>query len=344
MTSSLASPTSRYALALALSVGTVLFLLFGIGALGIVGDGDRDWLYLAAPVVLLVVAVATRFRPDGMVLALGAAAVTTVAAGAVAVVLVATDRATASVADVVGRMDEHGYAVVEHVLGLEQVAAIKADLDRVLADVPLGRNEFEGFRTKRIYNLFAKTGAMDDVALHPLLLGVLDDVLGNYQFSAPVGIQIGPGEPAQVLHHDDLVYPLPWPHDEVVVNSMWAFDDFTEANGATRIVPGSHRRAEQAYQDGQPTIALAMPAGSVVFYPGTVLHGGGANTTDRARLGVILEFVSAWIRPQENHVLGVPKAVVRTLPDRLQELLGYNVYPPFVGYVDGRHPRRVLQP
>jgi len=95
------TPRSRYLLALGACVATVLFLLLGIGALGIIGDGDRDWLYLAAPAVLLVVAITTRFRPGGMVLALGAAAVTTVAAGAVAVVLVATDEATASVADVV---------------------------------------------------------------------------------------------------------------------------------------------------------------------------------------------------------------------------------------------------
>ena len=101
MTSTLASPASRYALALAVSVGTVLFLLFGIGALGIVGEGERDWLYLAPPAVLLVVAAATRFRPGGMVLALGAAAATTLVAGAVAVVLVATDDTTASIADVV---------------------------------------------------------------------------------------------------------------------------------------------------------------------------------------------------------------------------------------------------
>lgn len=251
-----------------------------------------------------------------------------------------TSSATAD--DVVAAMEAHGYAVVERLLPPEQVATTKAALEHVLAEVPLGRNDFEGFRTKRIYNLFAKTRAMDEIALHPLLLGVLDQVLGHYQFSAPVGIQIGPGEPAQVLHHDDVVYPLPWPHAEAVVNSMWAFDDFTEANGATRIVPGSHRRAEGAYDPHQPSMPLTMPAGSVVFYPGTVLHGGGANTTDRPRLGVILEFVSAWIRPQENHVLGVPPAVVATLPERLQELLGYNVYPPFVGNVDGRHPRKYL--
>jgi len=239
-------------------------------------------------------------------------------------------------------MDAYGFAVVERVLDGAQVASIKADLERVLADVPRGRNEFEGFNTRRIYNLFAKTRAMDPVALHPLLLGVLDEVLGHYQFSAPVGIQIGPGQPAQVLHHDDVVYPLPWPHAEVVVNSMWAFDDFTEANGATRIAPGSHRRADKAYDLGMATIPLEMPAGSVVLYPGTVVHGGGANTTDRPRLGVILEFSAGWVRPQENHLLGVPKAVVRMLPERLQELLGYNVYPPFLGNVDGRHPTKYL--
>ena len=97
----MSTPRSRYLLALGVCVCTVLFLLLGIGALGIVGDGDRDWLYLAAPAVLLVVAVATRFRPGGMVFALGAAALTTLAAGVAAVALVATDRATASITDVV---------------------------------------------------------------------------------------------------------------------------------------------------------------------------------------------------------------------------------------------------
>ena len=186
--------------------------------------------------------------------------------------------ATATPDQVVAAMDDQGFAVVEQLLSPEQTAAVRADLTRVLETVPLGRNDFEGHRTKRIYNLFAKTRAFDDIALHPLLLGVLDRVLGHYQFSAPVGIEIGPGEAAQVIHQDDIVYPLPWPHDDVVVNSMWAFDDFTEANGATRVIPGSHHRATAAYPDDLTTVAVEMPAGSVIFYPGTVLHGGGANT------------------------------------------------------------------
>ena len=123
---------------------------------------------------------------------------------------------------------------------------------------------------------------------------------------------------------------------------MWDYDDFTEENGATRIVPGSHRRTTADYDPGQATIPLTMPAGSVVIYTGTVLHGGGANRTARPRLGVILEYCAGWIRAQENHVIGVPRDVVITLPARLQELLGYNVYPPFIGNVDGRHPRKYL--
>ena len=87
-----------------------------------------------------------------------------------------------------------------------------------------------------------------------------------------------------------------------------------------------------------------MPAGSVMFYVGSLWHGGGANTTDRPRLGVVaVEYVASWLRPQETHLLAVPREVVRELPERLQELLGYNVYPPFLGYVDGRHPRRLLE-
>jgi len=126
---------------------------------------------------------------------------------------------------------------------------------------------------------------------------------------------------------------------------MWALDDFTEANGATRFVPGSHLWAERNPTGSEEVVRAVMPAGSVAFYLGKIWHGGGDNSTDRPRLGVILEYVAAWLRPQENHILAVPRETMAELPERLQELLGYNIYPPFVGYVDGRHPRRfILEP
>ena len=247
-----------------------------------------------------------------------------------------------SVDAVVDTLEREGYAVVEGLLAPDAVAAARDDLRPLLATTPSGRTSFEGAKTRRVYALFAKTRTLDGAATDPLVLGVLDRVLGHYQLSAPTGIEIGPGEVAQVLHHDDGIYPLPRPHPEVVLNTMWALDDFTEANGATRIVPGSHRWTDARPDGATPTVPAEMAAGSVLFYGGNLWHGGGANRTDRARLGVVLEYVASWLRPQENHYLAVPTDVARALPERLQELLGYNIHPPFMGYVDGRHPLRVL--
>jgi ectoine hydroxylase-related dioxygenase (phytanoyl-CoA dioxygenase family) len=250
---------------------------------------------------------------------------------------------SAAAPDVARRLIDDGYVLVSGMMSPPEIDAARADLGRVLASTRTGRNDFEGFATQRIYALFAKTRTFDRAAIHPLLLGVLDEVLGHYQLSAPVGISIGPDESAQMLHRDDGIYPLPAGHGEVVVNSMWPLDEFTVENGATRFVPGSHRwpPGRTVTPDDQVHTATMTP-GTVMFYLGSLWHGGGANQTGRPRLGVILEYAAAWLRPQENHCLAVPRDVVRTLPERLQELLGYNIYPPFLGYVDGRHPRRVL--
>jgi ectoine hydroxylase-related dioxygenase (phytanoyl-CoA dioxygenase family) len=252
----------------------------------------------------------------------------------------------APAADVAASLDEHGYALVEGVLDPADTAGRLAALDGLFAATPTGRNSFEGFHTQRIYAVYAKTRAFDDLAVHPVLLAALDHALGHhYQFSAPVALQIGPGEAAQVLHRDEDIYPLTKPHPPVVVSSMWALTDFTEDNGATRLIPGSHRWLDnrRPAPDGSETVSATMPAGSVLIYLGGLWHGGGANTTDRPRPGLLLEYVVSWLRPQETHLVAVPPDVARTLPERLQELLGYNVYPPFLGYVDGRHPGRVLR-
>jgi ectoine hydroxylase-related dioxygenase (phytanoyl-CoA dioxygenase family) len=247
-----------------------------------------------------------------------------------------------TVDEVVASLERDGYAILERYLGAEDVAAKRADLERVLQSVPTGRNDFEGLQTQRIYALFAKTRTFDAQATDPLILGVLEKVLGpQFLLSAPVGISIGPGNKAQPVHRDDGVYPVRRPHRELVVNTMWSLDDFTEANGATVVIPGSHRWVDEGPDEHSPVDRAVMPAGSVMIFVGSVFHGGGANTTDKARLGVILEFCAGWLRPQENHVLGVPKEVVKDLAPRLQELLGYDVLG-LLGNVDGRHPRKYL--
>ena len=247
-----------------------------------------------------------------------------------------------TVEGIVARLDRDGYATVADAIPQDQVATARADLEAILEHTPPGRDDFEGRRTQRVYALFAKTRALDPLALHPVVLGVLDRVLGQYQLSAPAGIAIGAGETAQPLHPDDAIYPLPRPHAELVVNVMWPLEDFTIANGATRIVPGSHRWTERQPGPDTPTVAIEMPAGTALLYLGSVWHGGGANETERTRLGVVLHYAVAWLRPVENHVLAVPPDAARGLPERLQELLGYNIYQPFICYVDGRHPRKLI--
>ncbi len=245
--------------------------------------------------------------------------------------------------ETVATLVERGYATMPDAIGAEQVAWARTDLERILADTPSGRDDFEGRRTRRVYALFAKTRALDALALHPDVLAILDRVLGAYQLSAPAGISIGPGEDAQPLHPDDAIYPLPRPHDEVVVNVMWPLQDFTEANGATRIVPGSNRWTTERPGPDTSTVTIAMPPGTALLYTGSVWHGGGPNGTEEDRLGVVLHYAVSWLRPVENHVLAVPPSMASTLPVRLQELLGYNIHPPFIGYVDGRHPRKLLE-
>jgi len=247
-----------------------------------------------------------------------------------------------SVADLSRRLDEDGYAIVEQLIPRDEAIAIGQELRRLLDGVPEGRNFFEGFKTRRLYALYGKTRVLDDLTIHPLVLGALEHVLGpHFQLSGPTGIEIGPGEVEQIWHRDDDIYPVARPHQQLVTNVMWAFDDFTKANGATRLVPGSHRSLEQPPADA-PVVYAAMPAGSVMIYIGSLWHGGGANTTDAPRLGAAIEYAASWLRPQETQLLIAPPELARTLPPKLRELLGYNIYPPFVGYVDGRHPDRVL--
>src|SRR5918994_2325368 len=205
----------------------------------------------------------------------------------------------ASPADVAASPDDLGYALVEGLLPTDDVAARLGALDDRFASTPTGRNAFEGYHPPRIYAVYAKTRAFDDLATHPLLLAALDHALGaHYQFSAPVALRIGPGEAAQVLHRDEDVYPLPRPHPPVVVNSMWALCDFTEANGATRLVPGSHRWPphRRPGTDERGVVRATMPAGSVLIYLGGLWHGGGANTSDQQRPGLLLEYGVSWLR------------------------------------------------
>ena len=238
-------------------------------------------------------------------------------------------RVAFEVEPIVDALERDGYVVVEGVLDRDTVDRVKAELDRVLESTPKGRNDFEGFDTRRIYRLFAKTRAFDDFGDPSGACSACSTGCSATASSArrPASRSGRASRPRSCTGTTRSI-PLPEPHGEVVLNTMWAFDDFTAENGATRFVPGSHRWEVGRRPTADDRLVLTeMPAGSVAFYTGSIWHGGGANRTETPRLGVILEYVAAWLRPQENHVIGVAPEVVATLPERLQELLGYNIYP-----------------
>jgi ectoine hydroxylase-related dioxygenase (phytanoyl-CoA dioxygenase family) len=252
---------------------------------------------------------------------------------------------TGAVDGVVAALERDGYAIFDSLWEPGARDRARGELNALLAATPFGRDDFEGRRTRRVYGLFAKTRTLDAIAIDPLVTGVLDRVIGPSLMNAPAAIEIGAGERAQPLHRDDAIYPLGSRRGEVVFSVMFPLVDFTERNGGTCIVPRSHGRPRDA---GPPkpdeVVGLEIPAGSAVFYVGSLWHGGGANRSDAPRLGVVLNYVAGWLRPIESHALGVPRAVVATLPERLREMLGYGLHPPFIGYVDGRHPRHLLRP
>jgi ectoine hydroxylase-related dioxygenase (phytanoyl-CoA dioxygenase family) len=131
------------------------------------------------------------------------------------------------------------------------------------------------------------------------------------------------------------VMPLAKPHVPTVCNTMWALTDFTAANGATRIIPGTHL-ADHSPRYGQhyDSIAAEMPRGSVLVWHGSLWHGGGANTTDDRRYGIAMNYCAGWVRQQENQQLGLPLDAVRQFEPRLQDLCGFGTYRGLIGHID----------
>ena len=250
------------------------------------------------------------------------------------------------VTDHVKRVQEDGYSIIEDAFDAAFADALRDDLDRLeqeLSIVP-AQNPFEGSSTWRIYNLLVHGELYERIPVHPNVLPVVEGVLDRgCLVSSLSSIAIGPGETAQPIHADDQLIPIPKPHPPTVCNTMWAITDFTEANGATRLMPGTH------LADGNPnftsdyeTIPAEMAKGSVLVWHGSLWHGGGANTTEARRYGIAMNYCAGYIRQQENQQLGIPVETVRRFSPRLQELVGYSIYTGLIGHIDKRAPAEVL--
>ena len=252
----------------------------------------------------------------------------------------------ATAADHVARVAAEGYTIIEAAIEPELVDALRRDLDRLEDELGVtpADNDFEGRHTVRIYNLLARGPIWAKVPVHPAVLPVVEGVLDRgCLVSSLSSIAIGPGETAQPIHADDQLMPLGKPHVPTVCNTMWALTEFTEANGATRVIPGSHL-ADSSPDYGAPydSVAAEMAPGSVLVWHGSLWHGGGANATGDRRVGVAMNYCAGWVRQQENQQLGIPLETVRGFEPRLRELCGFGVYNYLIGHIDKRSPASVL--
>lgn len=245
-------------------------------------------------------------------------------------------------------IEDQGYTVLENVIGEELLDSLNEELLRIehQQEVVPASNDFEGQQTVRIYNLLAYGSPFSKIPIHPALLPVVDGVLDDgCLVSSLSSISIGSGEKAQPVHTDDQLIGLARPHAAIVCNSMWAITDFTEANGATRIVPGSHKDPEgpvYGSNQGIGSVPAEMRRGSILVWNGSLWHGGGANVTGERRVGIAMNYCAGFIRQQENQQLGIPRDVAAGFPKRLQRLVGYGVYRNLIGHINKRDPRELL--
>ncbi len=242
------------------------------------------------------------------------------------------------------QLNENGYVIIEKLISTEAVEKIKEEMLGFMEYD--GRNDFEGYKTRRMYSVIERSFACNPLIDHPLILALLDSVLmQNYLLSQMQAINVYPGEVRQPLHHDDSFYPIARPRAPLGAATIWAIDDFKADNGATMVLPKSHSWGDRQPTDIDPDelIPAVMPAGSVVFFLGTTWHCAGANNTDQPRMAVTAQYCEPWARQQENFSLSISKERAKLCSDEIQSMLGYSMLYPFIGFVNGRDPKRLLK-
>jgi len=244
----------------------------------------------------------------------------------------------------------HGAVIVERLVDTALCDRLADELGPWLESTPTGADAFSGHNTRRTGGMLTRVPSSAAIVAHPLILDVVDAVLWanktTFQLHLTQSIAIGPDSPAQVLHRDQWCFDFfPFPRDvDVEVSTIWALTDFTEANGATRVVPDSHRTSDDTKYAFEQSSPAEMPRGSVVLHLGSTVHGGGSNTTDTTRVGLNVDYVLGWLRQEENQYLTYTLDEVRSMPERIQRLLGYEVGAYALGYIDGgRSPMELVR-
>lgn len=245
-------------------------------------------------------------------------------------------------------IQEHGYAIVDDLADPALLDRLASEAKSYVERSAAGRDVYDGQFTRRTGALIARCPASRELVMDPVVVGTVERFLhqaSTVQLHLTQIISIEPGESQQKLHRDQMAfdfYPFP-PEYHVQCNTMWALTDFTAENGATHIRPGTSA-IDDDKAEAIPTIQAEMTRGSVLFYDGKVLHGGGANTSDAVRQGVNITYAVGWVRQEENQFIACPPDIARTLDDDLLKMMGYQQGAFALGYVgDQQDPLAALR-
>ncbi|MEM8501255.1 MAG: phytanoyl-CoA dioxygenase family protein [Pseudomonadota bacterium] len=247
-------------------------------------------------------------------------------------------------------LERDGCCVIDHMLAPETLENILNELQPHMNEAPYGEDDFDGRNTRRCGGLVARSETSRSVIMHPTILGTAERALSHatkFQLHCTQTIAVGPGSQAQLIHRDQWAFDqFAFPSGfDTTFSTMWALTDFTEENGATRVIPGSHKFADKQEYQISDTIPAEMSAGSVLLYTGSLYHGAGANCTNEERIGMIIHYSLGWLRQEENQYLSVPQDILATLPEDLLRLMGYDIACYSLGFIDGgQDPIAAIRP
>lgn len=241
------------------------------------------------------------------------------------------------VEDVVTALRRDGAVILPDLLAPDVTDAVAAELRPYFDEEGTStQSDFNGYKTLRIMGILARSRTAAMLIGHSRLMEIADAILLphciSYRIGSTTAIEIWPGESPQFLHRDDGIYPARMPGVEWQISSNWALTDFTLENGATRVIPGSHRWKEPRQPTEADVVQAVMKKGSVLVYLGSVLHGGGANATNQSRMGLVNTYSLGWLRQEENQYLTIPREVADSLPENIRRLMGYQGHGRLLGW------------
>ncbi len=229
--------------------------------------------------------------------------------------------------------------IVDELADVEVIDRIAEEMAPFIAATPVGSDDFSGRFTTRTGALVARSPSSHGLIAHPTILDVTGQLLHrahSFQLHLTQVIAIGPGSPGQSIHRDQWAFDFfDFPADyDVQCNTIWAMTDFTESNGATRLMPGSQHLENSFEYTVADTVPAEMTKGSCLIYTGKVYHGGGENRSDMTRMGLNITYDVGWLRQEENQYLSVPREIAKTLSDDMLRLIGYRIGSYALGYID----------